>query len=992
MSTKATYILCLVVAVAAATPVARAASWYVTPTGAGAKNGADWGNAFDSIQDAVIAAANPTDTIHLKHGTYTLTQRVSIWSEAALTLAGGYVGTPGDEPGPRTNRFSILKQTTANVRVIYAAYSTLDLDRLELTGGYLTPGGSGGALYAYDCSTTVLDCFVHDNSIMSGGAQCGNGVYSEGGSLTVVDTDFSGNYSRSYVQGANKGYGAAVYALDAPTTLSNCTFTGNYLYTTNDNTATHAYGGAIYLSGSRAAIVDCHFSNNAARAKTDGHGGAVYAESVDPLTIDACSFSKNTTGGSAGGTIKGSVLFLTGASLQATVSNCELIDNDLGRPWQAIYIDSGTLTMRDNMLKGNVGDGLTVDGGVVNVANCLVAVSGNDGVGVAGGTVTIVNSTLADNGEWGARQSGGTVTISNSIAWENEAGGLYVTNGTIAYTCAQESHAGTSNRTDDPLLVYGYYLSAAGLLGQAEDSPSIDVGACSADAVGLDDRTTRTDGTNDSDRVDLGYHYDAGLPPEIISNITLYVDAVDGDDANTGWSPGSAIQTIKRGLEKAIRGSTFHIAVGTYRTGIGEVFPLSISEANLSLKGTNRTTTLVRGDGAHRVFDAHGKGELLFEGMTIEDGYMAGKDGAGLYLYQCQTTLRNCLIRNNRIIGWRSQRGAGLYSELGSLIVLDSVFSGNYSSSNVQGYNYGRGGALYAYGVDLIVSNTVFDANHIYTGNNNTPTFTYGGAVYLYAGTALLTDCTFTDNYSQSKTYGYGGAIYAGSVIPFKIAGCTFSGNYVNGGGHRRGGTLFLSSANVTLLECELKDNGISATFPGDLYVNSGKVHLTNTLVAANWGSGIVAKGGLVYVDQCTFADNELWGVEDQGGSALIRNSIAWNNGAGGIEPGAQMTVVYSCAQEAHDPELGNMMRDPLFIHAAKSYQLMSRAGHRTADSWRRDNQTSPCIDAGDPLAPYAREIWPHGARVNMGTHGNTPYASKTFYPGTLLIITGAPF
>ena len=45
------------------------------------------------------------------------------------------------------------------------------------------------------------------------------------------------------------------------------------------------------------------------------------------------------------------------------------------------------------------------------------------------------------------------------------------------------------------------------------------------------------------------------------------------------------------------------------------------------------------------------------------------------------------------------------------------------------------------------------------------------------------------------------------------------------------------------------------------------------------------------------------------------------------------------------------------------------------------DDVTSPCVDAGDPASDHSQEPAPNGDRVNMGTYGNTPHASKPIIP-----------
>jgi len=87
----------------------------------------------------------------------------------------------------------------------------------------------------------------------------------------------------------------------------------------------------------------------------------------------------------------------------------------------------------------------------------------------------------------------------------------------------------------------------------------------------------------------------------------------------------------------------------------------------------------------------------------------------------------------------------------------------------------------------------------------------------------------------------------------------------------------------------------------------------------------------------------------------------------------------------------GNFAADPLFADRANGdYHVKSRAGrwNQATSAWVTDTVTSPCIDAGDPASAFASEPAPNGGRVNMGSDGNTAYASKTAAP---TVIAKAP-
>jgi len=78
----------------------------------------------------------------------------------------------------------------------------------------------------------------------------------------------------------------------------------------------------------------------------------------------------------------------------------------------------------------------------------------------------------------------------------------------------------------------------------------------------------------------------------------------------------------------------------------------------------------------------------------------------------------------------------------------------------------------------------------------------------------------------------------------------------------------------------------------------------------------------------------------------------------------------------------GNLSVNPRYADlAGGDYHLKSQAGRWVPGSgtWVKDDETSLCIDAGDPASPFDREPPPNGGRVNMGADGNTEEASKSF-------------
>ena len=84
-----------------------------------------------------------------------------------------------------------------------------------------------------------------------------------------------------------------------------------------------------------------------------------------------------------------------------------------------------------------------------------------------------------------------------------------------------------------------------------------------------------------------------------------YVDAVSGDDTNSGASSADAWRTVTHALESISgRGNTVHVAAGLYDVGLGEVFPW-IPPTGTVLAGSGRDVVTVRAPDSRYAISAH---------------------------------------------------------------------------------------------------------------------------------------------------------------------------------------------------------------------------------------------------------------------------------------------------------------------------------------------------------------------------------------------------
>ena len=122
---------------------------------------------------------------------------------------------------------------------------------------------------------------------------------------------------------------------------------------------------------------------------------------------------------------------------------------------------------------------------------------------------------------------------------------------------------------------------------------------------------------------------------------------------------------------------------------------------------------------------------------------------------------------------------------------------------------------------------------------------------------------------------------------------------------------------------------------------------------------------------------------------ATLLNCIFWGNKSHSGQPwqvsGNNLAVDYCCIEGwtgGLDGE-GNTGADPCFADNANGdYRLKSQGGRWDANEgrWTRDEVTSPCIDAGDPMGPIGYEPFPNGGVINMGAYGGTAEASKSYF------------
>jgi len=169
-----------------------------------------------------------------------------------------------------------------------------------------------------------------------------------------------------------------------------------------------------------------------------------------------------------------------------------------------------------------------------------------------------------------------------------------------------------------------------------------------------------------------------------------------------------------------------------------------------------------------------------------------------------------------------------------------------------------------------------------------------------------------------------------------------------------------------------------SGAYAFSFYHQEGRSSILRNLVIKGCPEGgVFCHGSRPTLTNLTIVDCGTGIAAFEGAEPLITNCILWFNARADL---LNCQATYSCIQRPDQAEgEGNITRDPMFADiAADDLHLRSRYGRfwPRHGVWVVDEQTSPCIDAGDPRIYPLEEPPYNGNRIDMGAHGGTGYAS----------------
>jgi len=350
-------------------------------------------------------------------------------------------------------------------------------------------------------------------------------------------------------------------------------------------------------------------------------------------------------------------------------------------------------------------------------------------------------------------------------------------------------------------------------------------------------------------------------------------------------------------------------------------------------------------------------GSARFENCRFEDNLGDGGYGVGLYTDDAEVLIDSCHFENNQD---EDAYGGGCYIEDGSGIVKNSTFVNNYAY---------YGGGLYMEDASMTVENCLFDSN---AANY------YGGGMYYDGDEGIVKNCTFVNNEVED---GYGGGLYTGDT-GLLLEDCLFDGNSAE-----EGGGLYGYYPPDETNRCIFKHN--TAFYGSAVYTNDDGI-FKNCLFHENTassddeygGAAFYADGYTIYLENCTFANNQntdgtCGGVASYENEMEIVNCIFWGNTHADGNPNtaqifnydgeSNITISYSTIQDGMPDDItdggNNISTDPLFTDAANGDFTLQGC--------------SPAINAGNNSGVSATDLAGNtriqNGTVDMGAYESTP-------------------
>ena len=375
----------------------------------------------------------------------------------------------------------------------------------------------------------------------------------------------------------------------------------------------------------------------------------------------------------------------------------------------------------------------------------------------------------------------------------------------------------------------------------------------------------------------------------------FYVSAAaKGRKDGSNWDNAAGLTELKALLAKGAVMNVY-MSAGTYSVTTALVseadgadfsvyggYPAGAKAASLSGRDAKVNATVFDGGGKSQIWLTK-KGNVLFDGLTFQNGFSVKDNGGALVFNGTGVTgnVVDCVFMGNKVTdgtnNTKGLSGGAIHVGEANVTVENCSFSKNYGRN---------GGSLYSdkAKAQLTVKGCTFTEDYTY----NT-----GGSINNSNGTQTIEDCTFTRCYNLggNGAPGLGGAIHVnGTSAVQTLKNCVFSAceasrNYSYQTTRLRscGGAISVQNAYLDVIGCTFDSNMGASGSAMLLQSGDGLVRVTDCVFKNNKGAsrGLIQTDGkaVLFMNNCQIFDNTMrtneWGTVIHGGNTSV---VCMNN------------------------------------------------------------------------------------------------------------------
>lgn len=395
--------------------------------------------------------------------------------------------------------------------------------------------------------------------------------------------------------------------------------------------------------------------------------------------------------------------------------------------------------------------------------------------------------------------------------------------------------------------------------------------------------------------VEKGHVFPLGKISGFDDRFYVSVEAKGRKDGSN-WDNAAGLSELKALLANPAKGAVMNVymSAGTYSVTTALVseadgadfsvyggYPAGAKGASLKARDAKANATIFDGGGKSQIWLTK-KGNVLFDGLTFQNGFSGTDNGGALVFNGTGVTgkILGSTFTDNKVYteDKKGYFGGAIHVGEATVTVENCSFSKNYGRN---------GGSLYTDNAkaELTVKGCTFTEDYTY----NT-----GGSINNTNGTQIIENCTFTSCYNQ---VGVGGAIHInGASAVQTLKNCVFNAceanrnnSYTKVAAKASGGAISVQNAYLDISGCTFDGNMGSAGSAMLLQSGDGLVRVSDCVLKNNKGAshGLIQTNGkaVLFMNNCQIYDNTMrtnqWGTVIHGRNSSVvcmNNCSIYNN------------------------------------------------------------------------------------------------------------------